>query len=249
MMGKWAGLLKLLKKINTAAMAKTTVNDKRIFYKMDAHYRLMLALAVSAIVCFFFWKTLSAPELVLVTWIGCASTIISLNWIIIFTSHPREVKKIAKLQDSSRTFLFVFIITASIVSLGAIIFLLKASKGISEDAKNAHILLCIVAVAVSWWLVHTVFSLRYAHKFYDTETDDGKPLKGGGLDFPDTKEPDFLDFIYFGFVVGMTFQVSDVVITDRNIRRLCLLHGLISFAFNTAIVALSINVISGMVSQ
>jgi uncharacterized membrane protein len=230
-------------------MANTIATDKRFFYKIDAHYRLMMALVVSAIVFFIFLNRLTVPELALVTWIGCASTIIILNWIIILTSHPREARKIAKLQDSSRTFLFAFIITASIVSLAAIIFLLKSPKGISETGKNEHILLAIGAVAVSWWLVHTVFSLRYAHLFYDTDTDDGGTKKGGGLDFPDTKEPDFLDFIYFGFVVGMTFQVSDVQITDRNIRRLCLLHGLISFAFNTAIVALSINVISGLITQ
>jgi len=230
-------------------MAKAITTDKRFFYKIDAHYRLMMALVVSALVCIVFWNRLTAPELALAAWIGCALTIIVLNWIIILTSHPREVKKIAKIQDSSRTFLFVFIITASLVSLVAIIFLLKLSKGISEVSKNEHILLAITAVFISWWLVHTIFSLRYAHLFYDTDTDDGGTKKGGGLDFPDTKEPDFLDFIYFGFVVGMTFQVSDVQITDRNIRRLCLLHGLISFAFNTAIVALSINVISGLITQ
>jgi uncharacterized membrane protein len=230
-------------------MTNTISTDKRFFYKIDAHYRLMIALAVSVIVFFIFFNKLTIPELALVTWIGCASTIITLNWIIILTSHPREARKIAKLQDSSRTFLFAFIITASVISLIAIVFLLKSTKGISETGKNEHILLAIGAVAISWWLVHTVFSLRYAHLFYDTDTDDGGTKKGGGLDFPDTKEPDFLDFIYFGFVVGMTFQVSDVQITDRNIRRLCLLHGLISFAFNTAIVALSINVISGLITQ
>jgi len=248
-MGRLAGLLKSSKKINRT-MAKVITTDKRFFYKMDAHYRLMMALMVSAIVLIFFWQRLSVPELALAGWIGCALTIIILNWIIILSSHPREVKKVAKLQDSSRTFLFGFIIVASLVSLVAIVFLLKSTtKGISEVSKNEHILLAISAVAISWWLVHTVFSLRYAHLFYDTTTDDGGTKKGGGLDFPDTKDPDFLDFIYFGFVVGMTFQVSDVQITDRNIRRLCLLHGLISFAFNTAIVALSINVISGLITQ
>jgi len=230
-------------------MAKTLQQDKRLFYKMDAHYRLMIAIGVSLIVLICFWQRLSAPELALTAWIGCALTIIVLNWIIILSSHPREVRKFAKLQDSSRTFLFGFIIVASLVSLIAIVFLLKSPKGISEISRNAHILLAMGAVGVSWWLVHTVFSLRYAHLFYDTTTDDGGAKKGGGLDFPDTKDPDFLDFIYFGFVVGMTFQVSDVQITDRNIRRLCLLHGLISFAFNTAIVALSINVISGLITQ
>lgn len=239
--------MKLLRKID---MANTIKTDKRFFYKLDANYRLMIAIIVAVIVYFSCDKTSTIPELALACWIGCALTVIVLDWIIILTSHPMEVKKIAKLQDSSRKLLFVFIITAAIVSLVAIIFLLKASHGISEASKNAHILLAISAVAVSWWLVHTVFTLKYAHMYYDTSTDDGKPLKAGGLDFPgELKDPDYLDFVYFAFVVGMTFQVSDVVITDRRIRRACLIHAILSFTFNTAIVALSINVISGMVSQ
>ncbi len=230
-------------------MTKNIIPDRRFFFRIDAHVRLMIAIAVSVIVFFCFRDSLTWPELALSCWIGCALTIIILNWIIMLTSHPREVKKIAKLQDSSRYFLFVFIITAAVVSLVAIVFLLKSSHGISAAAKNAHILLSISAVAVSWWLVHTVFTSRYAHMYYDTDTDDGKILPGGGLQFPDTEDPDYLDFVYFAFVVGMTFQVSDVVITHRSIRRLCLVHSLISFIFNTLIVALSINVISGMVSQ
>jgi uncharacterized membrane protein len=230
-------------------MTKNITTDRRFFFKLDAHYRLMIGIAVSIIVFFCGRDSLTVAELALACWIGCALTIIILNWIIMLTSHPREVKKIAKLQDSSRTILFIFIITASLVSLVAIIFLLKSTKGISGVEKNAHILLALSAVAVSWWLVHTVFTARYAHMYYDTDTDDGRVLPGGGLEFPDTKDPDYLDFVYFSFVVGMTFQVSDVVITHRSIRRLCLVHAIISFAFNTLIVALSINVISGLISQ
>jgi len=230
-------------------MAKTEKVDKRFFYKLDANYRLMISITVGIIVYFCCDKSLTVPELALSSWIGCALTVILLDWVIILTSHPMEVKKIAKLQDSSRRLLFFIIIIASLVSLVAIIFLLKSVKGVSEVVKNEHIVLAISAVAVSWWLVHTVFTLKYAHMYYDTSMDDGTPLKLGGLDFPDTKEPDYLDFVYFAFVVGMTFQVSDVVITDRHIRRTCLIHGIISFVFNTAIVALSINVISGLVSQ
>jgi uncharacterized membrane protein len=228
----------------------TNLKPKRnIFYRMDAQHRVMVALLVGAIVYALSSKALSIPERALTTWIGAALSIIILNWITILGTHPCEVKKIVKLQDSSRAFLFGFIITASIASLVAIVFLLKESKGLSETERNAHIALAMAAVFVSWWMVHTLFSLRYAHAYYDKDTDDGGKKPGGGLDFPDTKDPDYLDFMYFGFVVGMTFQVSDVQITDRKIRRLCLLHGLISFAFNTAIVALSINVISGMVSS
>jgi len=223
--------------------------DKRFFFRLDAHYRFIIALVVSAIVFFIFRQHLATPALILVTWIGCAVTVISLDWVIVLSSHPLEVRKIAKLQDSSRTFLFLFIITAAVISLGAIVYLLKSTKGLPEAGKNEHILLAITAVVISWWLLHTIFTLRYAHLYYDPDTDiDGETKAVGGLVFPGRDQPDYLDFVYFSFIVGMTFQVSDVNITSRRIRRACLVHALLSFAFNTAILALSINVISGMVA-
>ena len=229
-------------------MANSLKPDKRVFFRLDAHYRLMISLIIGAVVFLGFDGKLTTPALILVVWISIALTIILLDWIIIASSHPREVRKIAKLQDSSRTVLFVFITAASVASLGAIVYLLKSTKGLPEVNKNEHILLAIAAVVISWWLLHTIFSLRYAHFFYDTDTDDGGTRTGGGLDFPGKEEPDYLDFVYFSFVIGMTFQVSDVVITSRHIRRVVLMHALMSFAFNTAILALSINVISGLVT-
>lgn len=229
-------------------MPKTIQADKRIFFRLDAHYRLLISLAVAAIVFFSVQDGHSAPSVILFTWISFASTIIIMDWLIIFSSHPREVRKIAKLQDSSRTFLFLFVITASLASMVAIFFLLKSSKGHGTSV-NEHIFLAITAVVISWWLVHTIFTLRYAHLYYDKTNDDGTPKAGGGLEFPGNEDPDYLDFVYFSFVLGMTFQVSDVVITSKGIRRLATMHGLLSFAFNTAIVALSINVISGLVAQ
>jgi uncharacterized membrane protein len=230
-------------------MPKTIEADKRFFYRLDAHYRLMMSLIVSAIVFLFFRGKVTTPALILVAWIACALTVILLDWIIIFTSHPLEVRKIAKLQDSSRTFLFVFITAASVASLGAIVYLLKSTKGLPDAAKSEHILLAIGAVIISWFLLHTIFTLKYAHLYYDVNTDtDGETKAVGGLQFPGKQQPDYLDFVYFSFIVGMTFQVSDVNISSRKIRRVCLQHALLSFAFNTAILALSINVVSGMVS-
>jgi uncharacterized membrane protein len=219
-----------------------------LFMKMDAHHRIYVSLVVSASVFFSIFHSYSAPSTILITWMSFALSAIFLMWGTVLSSHPREVRKIAKLQDSSRAMIFGFVIGAAIVSLAAVYFLLKSAK-IHGTNVNGHILLSITAVFVSWWLVQTIFTMRYAHLYYDTDYDDGTPRKGGGLQFPDELEPDYLDFVYFAFVIGMTFQVSDVGITSREIRRLAWLHGLISFIFNTAIVALSINVISGLVSQ
>jgi len=230
-------------------MANKLQADKRFFYRIDAHYRLIIALAVAAVVFLFNYHRASAPALSLLTWVGCALTIIFMDWVIIITSHPLEVRKIAKLQDSSRTFLFVFISAASIASLVAIIFLFKSTKCVPGAAKNEHILLAMSAVIVSWWMLHTIYTLRYAHLYYDVDTDIDGDVKGvGGLQFPGKQQPDYLDFVYFSFIVGMTFQVSDVNISSRRIRRVCIMHSLMSFAFNTAILALSINVVSGMIS-
>lgn len=231
------------------AKAQTPNANTKVPFYLDAHHRLMMALGVGAIVLAVFYKILSGAEITLLTWICFAFSLIVPQWIVILTAHPKDVRKIARLEDSSRTFIFLFIIFASLISLGAIIYLLKSNKQLSPEEITQHVLLATGSVFTSWWLVHTVFTLRYAHLYYSANAEDAeKPA--GGLQFPaDEQEPDYLDFVYFSFVIGMTFQVSDVEISSRAIRRIVLVHGLISFAFNTAIVALSINIISGLVSQ
>lgn len=223
----------------------------KVWFRLDAHYRMLISLVISGSVLFVSLGHFSAPAVILVTWIAFALAIIIMDWVIILSSHPMEVRKIARIQDSSRTLIFLFVIVASLVSTLAIFFLLKSSKHLSAEAVTEHVLLSMASVIVSWILVHTIFTLRYAHMYYTTDTDgdsNKKPI--GGLDFPgDEKHPDYLDFVYFSFVIGMTFQVSDVEISSRQIRRLAWIHGMISFAFNTAIVALGINVISGLVSS
>jgi uncharacterized membrane protein len=231
------------------AKAQGSNAGAKVPFYLDAHHRLMMALGVGAIVLAVFFKMLSGAELTLLTWICFAFSLIVPQWIVILTAHPKDVRKIARLEDSSRTFIFLFIIFASLISLGAIIFLLKSNKQLSPEEITQHVLLATGSVFTSWWLVHTVFTLRYAHLYYSLNAED-KIKPAGGLQFPaNEQEPDYLDFVYFSFVIGMTFQVSDVEISSRNIRRIVLIHGLISFAFNTAIVALSINIISGLVSQ
>ena len=96
---------------------------------------------------------------------GFALSAIVMDWSIIFTSHPKEFKKITTLDDSSRTMIFVIVIGASLVSLFAILFLLKSTKGASHEDVFAHVLLVIGSVILSWWLVHTIFAFRYAHMF------------------------------------------------------------------------------------
>jgi uncharacterized membrane protein len=230
-------------------MSSSKTLPRHFFFKLDANYRLYISIIIAAIVFFFIRPVFSTAGVVLVTWSTFALSVIIMDWILILTCHPREVRKVAKIEDSSRTVIFIFVIGASLVSLIAIIFLLKSSKDLSQEQITLHVLLSMGSVFISWWLVHTIFTMRYAHMYYSIDPDDPKDKPVGGLQFPEEPLPDYLDFVYFSFVLGTTFQVSDVEISSRRIRRLALVHGLIAFAFNTAILALSINVVSGLVAH
>ncbi|MXV16199.1 DUF1345 domain-containing protein [Pedobacter sp. HMF7056] len=191
---------------------------------------------------------ISWPDRALFVWLVFTLVYLLMAWITFLTSHPAEIRKLAALQDSSRTLIFLFILTTSIISLLTVILLMRSGEKLHGAERTTHILLSVLSVASSWWLVHTLYTFRYAHLYY-TPVAGKQPGKQhtGGLQFPEEDFPDYLDFVYFSFVLGMTFQVSDVTITSKDLRRLAWLHGMLSFAFNTVIVAFSINVISGMI--
>jgi len=182
---------------------------------------------------------------IFVTWDFFSFAILALVWIRIVSANPQNVSQNARLQDSSQTAIFVFVVISACASLLALAVLLHTAKDLSRAKLTEHIMLSAATVVCSWVLVHTVFALRYAHVFYKVCGELDAP-HGTGLDFPGEKQPDYLDFAYFSFVIGMTSQVSDVQITSKQIRRLALVHGIVSFAFNVVIVALTINIISGL---
>ncbi|HEY0668480.1 MAG TPA: DUF1345 domain-containing protein, partial [Sphingobacteriaceae bacterium] len=221
------------------------------FQRLDAHHKLYISAGMALIIFMLTYGIFSPSVHFMITWLAYALTSLALSWITILTSHPAEVKYEAHDQDSSRTLVFFFAVAAAFASLFAILILLQGSSGLPKEELPADILIPLACVISSWWLVHTVFTLRYAHFYYcDMDHDrKGENVKPGGLVFPDEEEPDYLDFTYFAFVIGMTFQVSDIQITSRRIRRLAWMHGVLSFAFNTIIVALTINIVSGLIQK
>jgi uncharacterized membrane protein len=157
----------------------------------------------------------------------------------------QTIRRYARHEDAGR-FLILSVITATAcTSLFAIGFILHDKEATSAFT-ILHIALSITTIVGSWLLVHTIFAFHYAHKYYQNH-----PTLAGaiaeGLDFPEDIEPDYWDFLYFSFVIGMTSQVSDVAITSATMRRLGLLHGILSFFFNTSIVAMAINIIAGLI--
>ena len=158
---------------------------------------------------------------------------------------PGSMRRYARQEDEGRLVILSLITAAACVSLFAIGFILH-DKGSSSSLLVLHLTLSVVTIIGSWLLVHTIFALHYARTYYQ----DDKTLsecKAEGLDFPGDDEPDYWDFLYFSFVIGMTSQVSDVNVMSRTMRRLSLLHGVLSFFFNTTILAMTINIIAGII--
>lgn len=232
-------------------MSTAGKNDsrKKLPFHIDAHHRLIAAIVVGIVAAFVAKDFLPNTETILITWMSFAFVNILFEWWTILSAHPQDVRRLATLQDSSRTIIFLFIVAGTIISLLSIAFLMKSPAHATSGQVTFHVILNICSVIISWWLVHTVFTLRYAHNYYDKVDHEGNEKSGCGLKFPGDDKPDYMDFVYFSFNLGVAFQVSDVAITSSKMRRLVWVHSLISFAYNTAIVALSINIVSGMLSN
>ena len=215
------------------------------FGRWDAHHRLFISLGIAAVVCLVVPWSWHWPTRAVVTWIAYSASALAMMWYVIVSADPSEAQREASIQDSSRTAIFIFVVGAAIASVFAVGAELGTAKGLEKAYLAGHILFSLLAIFTSWALVHTVFTMRYAHVYYDTPEGDEAH---GGLAFPDEQKPDYLDFAYFSFVIGMCFQTSDVSITSRRLRRLALVHSVISFGFNLAILGLSINMVSGLFS-
>jgi len=169
----------------------------------------------------------------MVGWDAMALTLLGLSWQILYRSDARTTELRAGDQDPGSVAVFAVAVLSSLFSLFAATLVLRMMRG--ENCGSFWVALALVSVALSWLLTHTAYTFRYAHLFYTGEVN-------GGLSFPGTATPCDIDFAYYSFTLGMCFQVSDVQISDPEIRRATLVHALISFVFNTTIVALSLNV-------
>ncbi|MCY1166045.1 hypothetical protein D9M73_59640 [compost metagenome] len=169
---------------------------------------------------------------------------LALAWWLCVRFDAKRTRARAQAQDEPSSVLFLVLLLATMACVAAITVLMQQSRGLSGLERGFNIGLSVFALALSWLFIQTIFTFRYAHRYYQEEQQ-GEP-DGPGLEFPGGLDPDYFDFLYYSHVVGMTSQVSDVQVTSREMRRLTLLHGVLSFAFNMLIVALSINVVAGL---
>lgn len=217
------------------------------FNRLHAVTRLLICLVISAIV-FVVSKNYGLQLLtnILLTWASFSLGMIVMSWITFFTISDIDLYMESKQEDESGPVIFFIVVLSVCISLAGILILMQNTDE-SLIQKGLHRILSLLSVAFSWILLHTIFALHYARLYY-TDDPTGKKEQAGGLNFPDEEKPDYLDFAYFSFVIGMTFQVSDVEISTKHLRRLNLLHSLISFIFNTVIVALTISLLSNMLN-
>jgi uncharacterized membrane protein len=214
-------------------MAKRALPELWIVRVARGHARLWLAIAMGVIAYAVLpadWRTVTR---VLLGWDIALVLYLTLTFAMMAGKPAAEIRKQSALQDEGAFAIMVLVIFASMASLGAI-FAELATDGDAPAGLWAHIV-AIATVVLSWCFIQTIFALHYAHDFYG----DGK--RANGLKFPGDDKPDYWDFMYFSFVVGMTFQVSDVAVTNKWIRRSVVVHGIVSFFYTTTVVALTVN--------
>ncbi len=166
---------------------------------------------------------------------------------IMFLTTPKDgMEANACAQEEGEWTLFWLVMAGTLASLGTILHEFSTMKTAAPAVRNERVAVVAATLTLSWLLTHAVFALRYAHEYY--QRSEGQSDIDGGLEFPSTKRPDYWDFVYFAAVLGMTFQVSDVQITSGKLRRLATVHGMLGFLFNTVIVALTVNLASGLLS-
>jgi uncharacterized membrane protein len=201
-----------------------------------ARPRLFIAALIGLVVAALCPSDWRIATRLLVGWDLGVTLYLTLALRMMAVAEVRHIRLRARLQDEGQYTILALTATAALASLGAIVALLGMSE--ANNRSPTHLLLGIVTILLSWTFTHIMFALHYAHEFYDENGG-----KGGGLLFPgDLREPDYWDFVYFSFVVGMTSQVSDVAITCRPIRHTVSAHGIISFIFNVTILALTVNI-------
>jgi uncharacterized membrane protein len=204
--------------------------------------RLFIGFGIAFLAYFALFPVQSMATRIVLAWdIGTAFFLASTAELFLRSDHT-NISADAKRQQEGEWSIFALTLLGAVMSFVAIFLFSDAAD--RKKHQDFYLLFVVATLTLSWLMVNITFAYRYAHEFYTKSS--GQEAVDGGLEFPSEKNPDYLDFTYFAFVLGMTFQVSDVNITAKKLRRLATLHGLIGFLFNTTILALSVNIAASL---
>ena len=207
--------------------------------------RLVISLLFAVLPFFFLKNNISLLLLAMASWIVFTMTFLVCSWIVIVKRTVPQIRKKASEDDGSVLFVNMMVLISSFAGMLIVLFII-ISKDTTVRESVLFLPSCVLGMVLSWVMVHTIYIFHYAHEYYDSTDKNGNKCIGG-LVFPEENEPDYLDFAYYSFGLGCTFQVADVNITSRKIRRLTTMHSLLSFVLNTFVVALTINLIAGLI--
>lgn len=210
--------------------------------RFSAARRLAAALVGAFATFWLLSHVISLHTRLLISWDTGALIYLGIAWAQIVSADAHMTRAHALDQDQSSVIIFLLIVIAACAAIIAIGLLVSTLKGLAFWPKAWHLSLAVLALMASWMLIQTVFAFHYARRYYAASRHLAPTVEE--LVFPGQHPPDYLDFAYYSFVVGMTSQVSDVVIAGRSMRHLTMIHAVLSFIFNIAILALSINIIA-----
>lgn len=202
--------------------------------------RLFIAAAIGGVAGFVLPASLTIQTRAVIGWDVCVTSFMILIFHLFSIQRQAHMPADAAAQQEGEWTIFWVTVGAVTASFVAIIYEFSASKDMAPAVRGLHVALVAFTLLASWLMTHIVFALRYAHEYYEIAP--GRTEIDRGLLFPADDDPDYWDFVYFALVLGMTFQVSDVQITSRTLRRLATVHGLLGFLFNTVIIALTVNI-------
>ncbi|MDO7490919.1 DUF1345 domain-containing protein [Acinetobacter baumannii] len=186
------------------------------------------------------WSTI-----LLASWNGSISLYLLHVWKLMRSADHSQMQQQAKKQDESKWVIMLIVLLAITMSLVAILVQLSQLPS-GHYEKLGHVALALLTIISAWLFMHTVFALHYAHDFYIALS---RNEENGGLDFPGTEHPTYPDFLYFSYIIGTSAQTADVSITNKHMRLLNLFHAVLSFGFNTTILAICINVAAGFLTN
>jgi uncharacterized membrane protein len=212
-------------------------------HRLYAGGRLVVAVVVGVVVFLILPDALRLAMRIAAAWVAGVAIFLALTAAVMIGASPERVRARVRQLDPRGWVVLAIIVAAASISLLALGLTLQKAAGETAAALALRLVVTGLTVVASWTLTHTIFALHYAHHFYG-DVDGASTADRGGVAFPGTDLPDYWDFLYFSFVIGMTCQVSDVQVTSRAMRRLTLMHGVLSFFFNTIVLALAVNLLA-----
>ena len=202
---------------------------------IHARPRLVISIALGIVVMVLLPSEWRTSTRIVAGWDAGVALYLALTFGLMARSSVQHIRDHASQEDEGRFAILLLTVLAALASLGAIVAELGASQG--AERTGPQLALATITIFLSWVFIHTIFALNYAHDYYGEHG-----AKKSGLKFPDEDEPDYWDFAYFSFVIGMTCQVYDVAVASQLIRRTVNAHGIVAFFFNTALLALTVNI-------